>query len=85
MPAVQPLTLSAAAAGRLLGVGKNKVLALIHSGALPAVILGKRIRVRRADLDIFLASLPSVTDMMPADYRKARAAVLASRLAPDAA
>jgi excisionase family DNA binding protein len=51
-------TISAAAAGRKLGLGKAKTLALIHDGRLPAKQLDGRIRVRLVDLDAFLASLP---------------------------
>jgi excisionase family DNA binding protein len=59
---VESITLSAAAAGRLLGLGKAATLRLIHSGQIPAVRLGKRIRVRRADIDAFLAELPPVAE-----------------------
>jgi excisionase family DNA binding protein len=63
MPAIdQPLTVTAAGAGRMLGLGKAKTLALIHSGRLPAIKLDKRIRVRSADIEAFLASLPQVAD-----------------------
>ena len=55
-----PMTISAAEAGRILGVGKNKILRLIHSGQLPAVRMDKRIRVRLYDLGDFIKSLPPV-------------------------
>jgi excisionase family DNA binding protein len=55
------LTISAAAAARRLGLGKAKTLALIHDGRLPAKQLDGRIRVRLADLDAFLASLPDAS------------------------
>jgi excisionase family DNA binding protein len=55
------LTISAAAAARKLGLGKAKTLALIHDGRLPAKQLDGRIRVRLADLDAFLASLPDAS------------------------
>jgi excisionase family DNA binding protein len=58
---IEPLILTAIAAGRRLGIGKAKVLAPVHSGRLPAVKLDRRIRVRVADLEAFLASLPPVT------------------------
>jgi excisionase family DNA binding protein len=54
-------TVSAAGAARLLGLGKAKTLALIHDGRLPAKVLDNRIRVRIADLDAFLKSLPDAT------------------------
>ena len=61
MPAQSTLetkTVSAACAGRMLGLGKAKTLALIHDGRLPAKQLDGRIRVRLVDLAAFLASLP---------------------------
>ena len=62
MPKIEsrPLTYSAAAAGRALGLGKAKTLALIHSGRLKAVQLDTRIRVTQAAIDDFLASLPPI-------------------------
>jgi excisionase family DNA binding protein len=51
-------TVSAACAGRMLGLGKAKTLALIHDGRLPAKQLDGRIRVRLSDIDVFLKSLP---------------------------
>ena len=54
------ITLTAAAAARALGVGKRQMLALIHAGTIPAVRMGRQLRVRTADLDVFLASLPLV-------------------------
>jgi excisionase family DNA binding protein len=37
-----------------LGIGRTKVHALIWSGELPVVRIGRAIRVRRADLDDFI-------------------------------
>ena len=52
------LTVSAAGAARLLGIGKAKALRLIHSGQIPAAMLDSRLRVKVADLEKFIASLP---------------------------
>jgi hypothetical protein len=54
-------TISAAAAGRELGLGKAKTLQLIREGRLPAKDLDGRIRVRVADLAAFIEALPSAT------------------------
>jgi excisionase family DNA binding protein len=37
-----------------LGIGRTKVHALVWSGELPIVRIGRAIRVRRADLDAFV-------------------------------
>jgi hypothetical protein len=54
-------TVSAACAGRMLGLGKAKTLKLIHDGRLPAKVLDGRIRVRPVDIEVFLASLPDAS------------------------
>jgi excisionase family DNA binding protein len=54
-------TMSAAQAGRELGLGKAKTLKLIHDGRLPAKQLDGRLRVRVVDLAAFVASLPDAT------------------------
>jgi excisionase family DNA binding protein len=58
-------TISAAAAGRKLGLGKAKTLKLIHDGRLPAKQLDGRIRVRVLDLDAFFKSLPDAMHQVP--------------------
>jgi excisionase family DNA binding protein len=61
MPAQSTLetkTVSAACAGRMLGLGKAKTLQLVHSGRLPTKQLDGRIRVRLSDIDAFLKSPP---------------------------
>ncbi len=71
---IEPITLSSIDAGRLLGLGKAATLRLIHSGQLPASRLGKRIRVRVADIEAFIASLPPVaTQPAAVAYKEARA------------
>jgi excisionase family DNA binding protein len=57
------ITLTAAAAARALGVGKRQMLAMIHAGTIPAVRMGRQLRVVRADLDRYVASLPPVSQM----------------------
>jgi excisionase family DNA binding protein len=59
-------TLTAAAAARTMRIGKRQMLALIHSGTIPAVRMGRQIRVRLADLDLYVASLPPVVATMEA-------------------
>ena len=58
MSTIETKTVSAACAGRMLGLGKAKTLALIHDGRLPGKNLDGRIRVRLSDIDVFLKSLP---------------------------
>lgn len=57
------ITLTAAAAARALGVGKRQMLALIHAGTIPAVRMGRQLRVRRTDLEAFITSLPPVASV----------------------
>jgi excisionase family DNA binding protein len=54
------ITLTAAAAARYLGVGKRQMLALLHAGTIPAVRMGRQLRVLRVDLDSYVDSLPPV-------------------------
>lgn len=43
-----------------LGCGRDTVYSLLTTGALPSVKLGARLRrIRRADLDAFIGSLPT--------------------------
>jgi excisionase family DNA binding protein len=58
MSTLETKTVSAACAGRMLGLGKAKTLQLVHSGRLPAKQLDGRIRVRLSDIEVFLKSLP---------------------------
>lgn len=45
-----------------LGCGRDTVYALIASGKLPSVLIGERLRrVRRQDLERFIAELPAST------------------------
>ena len=46
-----PLLVSVPEAARLLGVGKTFAWALVRSGALPTVRLGKRVLIPRAALE----------------------------------
>ncbi len=44
-----------------LGCGRDTVYALLASGRLPSVLIGERLRrVRRQDLEQFIAELPAV-------------------------
>jgi len=48
------LTLNVPEAGRLLGISRSTAYALVNSGYLPAIRLGKRILVPRAALERLL-------------------------------
>jgi excisionase family DNA binding protein len=52
--------LSTADAARILGIGKDTVLGIVHAGEIPAIRLGGKpfrpLRFRRADLDSTLKS-----------------------------
>ena len=45
-------------AAYLLGIGKTKAYDLIATGELPAVRIGSKMLIRRADLDDYVAKLP---------------------------
>jgi hypothetical protein len=57
-PTSETKTVSAACAGRMLGLGKAKTLQLIHSGRLKAKDLDGRFRVKLVDIQAFEKSLP---------------------------
>jgi excisionase family DNA binding protein len=46
-------------AAKLLGLGRTSVYALLKSGALNSVHVGRSRRIRRDDLDRFIQCLPS--------------------------
>jgi excisionase family DNA binding protein len=46
----------------ITGIGMTKLRAVIHAGLLPSRRLGKKIIIRRADVDEFLQKLPSGMD-----------------------
>lgn len=52
--------LSVAEACRVAGIGRTKIYEAISNGSLKARKFGKRTLVLRADLQVFLASLPVV-------------------------
>lgn len=52
-----PLLLTPAEAAAALGVGRSTLFDLLGSGALPSVRIGRARRVRRDDLDAFVAGL----------------------------
>ena len=54
MTAPEPKTISALEAGRLLGVSRNVAYRLIHEGTIPALRLGKKLRVPLEALDEML-------------------------------
>lgn len=50
-----------AEAQQVLGVSASTIARLLASGALPAVRIGRAVRIRLADLHRFAASLPAAT------------------------
>jgi excisionase family DNA binding protein len=56
---VMPLMLSTSKAAAVCGLSERTVRRLIASGRLPAVAVGSSRRIRAADLDRFVAELPS--------------------------
>jgi excisionase family DNA binding protein len=54
-PAAEPLALTYAAAGELLGVSARTVFSLVARGELRAARFGRSVRIRRAELERFLA------------------------------
>ena len=63
--AIQSLTLSPRQAAALLGIGKTKLIALVHAGRIKAKSLDGRIRVSTNSLAAFHASLPDYTPPEP--------------------
>jgi excisionase family DNA binding protein len=51
-------TLSPTEAGRMLGIGRNLTFRLIHEGTIPALRLGKKLRVPVAALEDLLRHPP---------------------------
>lgn len=51
----EPLTMTIAAAGLLLGVGRSTAYALVKAGELPAIKIRRTRRVTRAAIDAYLA------------------------------
>jgi putative molybdopterin biosynthesis protein len=39
---------------QLLKIGRNKVYELLRSGEIPCVRLGKQIRIRRVDVEVYI-------------------------------
>jgi excisionase family DNA binding protein len=46
---------------QLLRIGRSKLYILINEGKLPVVKLGKRVLVKRTDVETLLISLPART------------------------
>lgn len=56
---MQQLAVSIEEAQIMSGLGRTKIYELMNAGVLPARKSGKRTLILKADLDAFLASLPS--------------------------
>lgn len=50
-----PLLLRAEEAARLLGLGRSTMFGLLAAGALPAIRVGRSVRVSRAAVEKFIA------------------------------
>jgi excisionase family DNA binding protein len=48
---LEPLLLKAAEVGKLLGLGRSKVFAMVAAGQLPAIRIGRSVRVPREALE----------------------------------
>ena len=48
---LEPLLLKAADVGKLLGLGRSKVFAMVAAGQLPAIRIGRSVRVPREALE----------------------------------
>ena len=58
-PPAPRMLLSVAEVAAELGCGRDLVYALLASGRLPSVLIGERLRrIRREDLQSFIAGLP---------------------------
>ncbi len=50
----EPLLLRAEDVGRLTNLGRSTIFALLASGELPAVRVGRAVRIRRRDLEAWI-------------------------------
>jgi excisionase family DNA binding protein len=53
--AMEPLLLKAGDVGKLLGLGRSKVFAMLAAGELPVIRIGRSVRVPRAALERWVA------------------------------
>ncbi len=60
-----PLLLRAHEAGRLLGLGRSTVFELIAAGELPAVRIGRAVRVPRAGLERWVQERSAESSHLP--------------------
>jgi hypothetical protein len=69
MDELKPLSRSVSDTSRVLGVGRTKVMSLVKSGRLSAVVLDNRIHIINQSIEALHASLPSyVPGQMPDLY-----------------
>lgn len=61
-PSEQPLLLRVAEVARMMGLGSSKVRALVATGELSAIRIGRCLRVPRQAVDRFLATARPATD-----------------------
>ena len=65
---MEPLLLRAGEVARLLGLGRSKVFAMLAAGELPAIRIGRSVRVPRVALERWIeerAQQTSGTDYAP--------------------
>ena len=67
MSAIEALTLSPRQAAAFLGIGKTKLIDLVHTGRIQAKSLDGRIRVSTESVVAFLTALPAYTAPAPAE------------------
>jgi excisionase family DNA binding protein len=53
---MEPLLLKAGDVGKLLGLGRSKVFAMVAAGELPVIRIGRSVRVPRAALERWVAA-----------------------------
>jgi excisionase family DNA binding protein len=52
-------------AARMLGISKSKMYQLIYEGTIPAIRVGKSIRVVRSSLSSWIAAQPGIVNQSP--------------------
>jgi excisionase family DNA binding protein len=71
---LEPLLLRATEVGKLLGVGRSKVFAMVAAGQLPAIRIGRSVRVPREALERWVREQTVAVDegndaVIPMDVR----------------
>lgn len=61
----EALTVSVPEAGRMLGIGRSTAFKLVKEGQIPAIRLGKKLRVPKATLEKMLQAVDKPTSSGP--------------------